>query len=278
MNSHIKSYMAQSSLSPIDYTWMDLSNYHVSTEEWKNVLKIYGSFNETPNKDHPLPFERMAVITESPLTFHLTKNPSAIDSVTENVDGSLTLVTIVRDRNVIIYKLHVYIGPTDETPAVIGTVIDDFRNGDHKKVKGMTFQYEKKFRTMMNAYSFSDDLMNSIFTKHYLATVHKLYALTIKPDPIVTVCRPYGNVALNAKRRKKGKTQFWEWKTIEIKQTRTLPSAPQGGTHASPKPHERMGHWRAYKSGKRIFIKPHIVNKHKIPEEGYIFHDYTTRH
>ena len=273
--------MAQSNLSPVDYTWMDLTNYHVSGDAWMAVVEELGGLNTTPIKDHPLPFESLAILTESPLAFNLNKNSTNIESITRNTDGSaISLVTIVREKNVINYVLHFYIGKDDDAPpAVVGKVTDDVIDNDPKKRKSMTFVLNKKFDRLLKAHGFDPyNSANAIFGDHCLSVMRKLYTLTVKPDPAIPVGRPYGDIAKNAKRRKKGKTQFWEWKTIELKSTRTLPSAPLGGTHASPKPHERMGHWRAYKSGKRIFVKPHIVNKHKIPEEGYIFHDYTTRH
>lgn len=34
-----------------------------------------------------------------------------------------------------------------------------------------------------------------------------------------------------------------------------------GGTHASPEEHQRRGHWRTYKSGKRTFVNETTVNK-----------------
>lgn len=38
-------------------------------------------------------------------------------------------------------------------------------------------------------------------------------------------------------------------------------STPQGGTHASPREHEREAHWRTYPSGKRVRVRSTIVNK-----------------
>ena len=35
------------------------------------------------------------------------------------------------------------------------------------------------------------------------------------------------------------------------------------GTHASPCEHARSGYWRVYKSGKRVWVKPTVVNKGK---------------
>ena len=277
MNEDIKFYMSQSNLSPVDYTWMDLSEYHVTEEIWDKALDVIGKLNFKDIKEHPLPFERTAVVTESPISIFLTKDGKAIERISTNTDKSKSLITIVREGDLLTYTLHFYMGKSN-TPAVVGVITDRpvYENGIQKKE--MHFKYENQFKHLLASNRIEDDVAHKIFAVHCIETLRKLYSLTVKPDPIALICRPYGDIALNAKRRKKGKTQFWEWKTIEIKSTRILPSAPQGGTHASPKPHERMGHWRAYKSGKRIFIKPHIVNKHKIPEEGYIFHDYTTKH
>ncbi len=45
-----------------------------------------------------------------------------------------------------------------------------------------------------------------------------------------------------------------------------------GGTHASPIEHERRGHWRTYKSGKRTFVESTTINKGKggKVDKGYI--------
>jgi len=140
--------------------------------------------------------------------------------------------------------------------------------------KAMTFSFEKKYKEIATQYGLNEDSLMKAHGDHLSAIIRKLVSLSVKPNPVVPVCRPYGDEAKNAKRRRKGKTQFWEWKTIELKSAAVLPSAPLGGTHASPKPHERMGHWRQYKSGKKVFIKAHIVNKHKIETDGFVFHDY----
>lgn len=76
----------------------------------------------------------------------------------------------------------------------------------------------------------------------------------------------------NAKRIRKGKRPLFEWTTVNIRAAE--PSESLGGTHASPKPHDRRGHQRRYKSGKVVYIRPMTINKHKIPSEGFIHHDY----
>lgn len=81
---------------------------------------------------------------------------------------------------------------------------------------------------------------------------------------------PNGDRAKNAKRIAKGKKPMYEWRTVEIK-----PPAPKstslGGTHASPRQHDRRGHWRQYKSGKRVWVRNAKVGK---ASNGTVFHDY----
>ena len=45
----------------------------------------------------------------------------------------------------------------------------------------------------------------------------------------------------------------------------------QGGTHASPRLHDRRGHWRNTRSGKRVWVKQCKVGD---PSKGSVFHDY----
>lgn len=264
MNDNIKYYLSHADISPVEYTWMDLSGYHVSEDDWREVLKVVGSLNRMPIKDHPLPFERTALVVDAPLFFRANQ-------------GAMTLVTVVRENGTIVYTLHMYIGDSKQ-PAVVGVLSDDSPDlpklEREKSKKAMQFTFDKKFRKQIAEIGYTEKDVIDVCGLHYMETSHKLYALTVKPNPLIPIGRPVGDVAKNAKRKRKGKSQFWEWKTIEIKSTVTLPSAPLGGTHASPKPHERMGHWRQYKSGKKVFIKAHIVNKHKIETDGFVFHDY----
>lgn len=84
------------------------------------------------------------------------------------------------------------------------------------------------------------------------------------------------NKAVNDKRTRKGKRPLYEWKTVSIKPS-VHSNVDRGGTHASPKPHERRGHMRTYKSGKQVFVKAMTINKHKIGTDGFVFHDYTMK-
>jgi hypothetical protein len=77
--------------------------------------------------------------------------------------------------------------------------------------------------------------------------------------------------ANHIKRLRQGKTPMFDWRTVVIE-----PSKPkhehQGGTHASPRLHDRRGHWRHIKkSDKRIWVKDCKVGD---PSKGVVFHDY----
>lgn len=79
------------------------------------------------------------------------------------------------------------------------------------------------------------------------------------------------NTLLNRIRKATGKPAIsFDWTTVEIgpKQEK---AEPQGGTHASPRLHDRRGHWRKHPSGKQVWVKPCKVGDSTL---GVVFHDY----
>lgn len=79
-------------------------------------------------------------------------------------------------------------------------------------------------------------------------------------------------IAVNAKRLRKGKKPLVEFRMIVIDGKKpALPTAPHG-THASPRQHWRRGHWRTMKkSGKKVWVDPMLVGDE---ENGKIIKDY----
>jgi hypothetical protein len=77
----------------------------------------------------------------------------------------------------------------------------------------------------------------------------------------------------NPSRIKRGKKPLFEWTTVVI-QPRAPKAEPKGGTHASPRQHDRRGHWVTSPRGKRFWRKPSRVGKAR---DGIIFHDYAVR-
>ena len=74
----------------------------------------------------------------------------------------------------------------------------------------------------------------------------------------------------NRRKMAAGKMPTFDWKTVFIEPAQPR-SEHQGGTHASPRLHDRRGHVRRYKTGKCIWVKPHKVGD---ATKGAVFHDY----
>ena len=76
---------------------------------------------------------------------------------------------------------------------------------------------------------------------------------------------------INSKRRAKGKPPaLFDWHTVVIAPP-PEPGPPKGGTHASPRLHDRRGHWRKHPSGKQVWVKACKVGD---AAKGVIFKDY----
>lgn len=74
----------------------------------------------------------------------------------------------------------------------------------------------------------------------------------------------------NKRKIAQGKMPAYDWTTVVIQATATK-AEHKGGTHASPRQHDRRGHLRRLRSGKNVWVKPHKVGD---PNIGIIFHDY----
>lgn len=77
----------------------------------------------------------------------------------------------------------------------------------------------------------------------------------------------------NRRKIAQGKVPSYEWRTVVIE-----PSVPRqqgkGGSHASPRQHDRRGHLRRLKSGKNVWVKACKVGD---AAKGVVFHDYQIR-
>lgn len=76
---------------------------------------------------------------------------------------------------------------------------------------------------------------------------------------------------INTVRAKKCKGPLkFTWHTVTIG-PRPERKDGKGGTHASPRLHDRRGHWRTYASGKKGWVKECKVGS---PSKGIVFKDY----
>lgn len=69
----------------------------------------------------------------------------------------------------------------------------------------------------------------------------------------------------------KRKVPPWEYHEVELSSLPGYIYIPKGGTHASPRWHMRRGHWRNYKSGKRVWVEQMEVGD---KSKGVIVKDY----
>ena len=81
---------------------------------------------------------------------------------------------------------------------------------------------------------------------------------------------PAGTPAMNRKRVAKGKRPLFVWHTVTIGQ-KPEPQDSKGGTPASPRLHDRRGHWRTTASGKRVWVRDCKVGD---ASKGVVFKDY----
>lgn len=67
-----------------------------------------------------------------------------------------------------------------------------------------------------------------------------------------------------------GKAPIYDWKTVVIEPVQAA-RPPQGGTHASPRLHDRRGHLRRLRSGKNVWVRACTVGD---ASKGAVFKDY----
>jgi hypothetical protein len=257
MSPIVAEYVSLLPVSPVSHVWFDVteqSGFRFIFSEWtsKNPLE---SLNKNIS-DLPMPFDRIGLIIT-------IKSP-------ENNSHSIPYPVLVD------------------------------RNGPELTIKGFMIRLAEPAFTIIFKENFNyEDSFTVRFHPKYLK------AINVDPKDVSKLDEEYANTAElvmtrifllcygipaqgckiigaklrdhhhNAKRRAKGKRQFFEWTTVEIDlEPRRKEVAPQGGTHASPKPHDRRGHQRRLRSGKVVYVRSCTINKHKIKEEGFIHHDY----
>lgn len=78
------------------------------------------------------------------------------------------------------------------------------------------------------------------------------------------------NTFTNRRKIQQGKAPTYDWKTVYIEPAKPR-SDSKGGTHASPRLHDRRGHLRRLTTGKNVWVKACKVGD---ASKGAIFHDY----
>lgn len=74
----------------------------------------------------------------------------------------------------------------------------------------------------------------------------------------------------NRRKIAQGKAPTYDWRTVVIEPVQAK-REHQGGTHASPRLHDRRGHLRRLRSGKNVWVRACKVGD---ANKGAVFHDY----
>jgi len=75
----------------------------------------------------------------------------------------------------------------------------------------------------------------------------------------------------NRRKMAAGKPPLYDWHTVVIEPVRPTARTSNGGTHASPRFHDRRGHIRRLQSGRQVWVRPCKVGD---PTKGAVFKDY----
>ena len=251
MNPVIAQLASASPFSPVDYVWFDFTDYQ-KHRDFLNDHLAGKSLNEFVKdgliENLPMPFDRMACA----LPVKIQKSD----------DLKIMVVTASR-------VVH-----ADQPSELL------FCTWGSDKEPNTKLQYQNnifgKFSLDISEelnQKFKEENRDPIEVHKTLASlIIWMIIATTQPFSINRTAYKCTANPKNPSRAKRGKRPLFEWETVVIKPHE--PRVSLGGTHASPKPHDRRGHQRRYKSGKVVYVRPHTINKHKIPTEGFIHHDY----
>jgi hypothetical protein len=113
-----------------------------------------------------------------------------------------------------------------------------------------------------------NEQMEEDVAKAILGLLSKWYESLSRPCELHTLTLP--QTFTNRRKIAMGKTPTYDWHTVTIgpKQSK---SESQGGSHASPRLHDRRGHLRRLRNGKNVWVLPCKVGNAAL---GTVFHDY----
>lgn len=242
--------------SPIKHVWFDLSDEESLKSKMSGWLKGRSFSQVIPNdvaKDIPMPFDSIALIV-----------PIGLRRYSGDIEPRKMVITFERNVDLLrmCFWLDKYAAPVVDV-SITERLIDKPKHMEVNPnfVKNAKLAGSDATEKVMMLLQYNLPIFGAIC---YSPTEHAFALEGYK-------CTPNPS---NANRIKRGKRPLFEWETVLIKPVVRESKQSLGGSHASPKPHDRRGHERRYKNGKIVYIKPCTINKHKIKEEGFIHHDY----
>ena len=276
MNEDIANIAKQCKFDAAKYTWVKVEVadlYGLKVEDLKSLLVAHGDY-ATPlrTQDIKHPFENIALVID-------------ISSKEDGRDGHLVATYDCKDSLIQVITLWGYQGHRDHPDPRLLTVEFNAEKAKYLKVPEPSNKYNPLNRTKEDLCLISmlpslPEELKEYFVDQTIPMLNKAsHYMACLSEGLLTgnTLEYYRPTALgnNAKRIRKGKSPLYEWRTVTLERKRHgLPSAPKGGTHASPRLHQRRGHWSVSKLGKKYWRRETVVGN---PDNGMLFHDYTTK-
>jgi hypothetical protein len=260
MTPTVKFVASHAPFDSASYKWFDLTE--AVSHEFSQYMQLLTLGDHTyPHPDvtatsFPMPFERIAVVD---IFEPIQEVKDRLLKQGVRLKETTAVYTLERKNDELIYS--VWQRELASAPAVViiaaGSIWGDRKfSFPYELRKGFENRREERDLELSRYFFYMNRLLNVLYGSGEIkAHIPKATFTSIR-------------------QMAKGKPRAYNWSTVEIKPYRREPAPPQGGTHASPTPHERRGHVRRLKNGKVVTVRSSLVNKHKIPQQGITYHDY----
>jgi hypothetical protein len=275
MDAIIANTAKNCSFDAAHYTWlyvdMDVVRKH-TTQQLKERLLAHGNYAAPLHTENVLqPFDNMAVV----LRMGKIKGEEVFFPITVHASKGRMIEAVVRTTRKppydVLFTLH--FKPARDNPALL-EMAKTAPIVEYSPEKPLEQQALIRFATHV------PEGHRKSFVDYFIPSLRQaLCYIAAASDGLLAgesiVYHKPRSTANNAKRVRKGKAPMYEWVTVALERKPTeLPAAPKGGTHASPRLHQRRGHWVTSKLGKKFWRNQTVVGK---PENGMVFHDYTVK-
>lgn len=232
--------------SPIDATefqWFDI------TDSVNNYVRKVPDIRSVA--DCNMPFEKVAIVGQTGSV------KAMVTAIGKNFEEGVTVAGIVLKNGTSVEAVPPCVYKIQDGEIVFFTKEMLVYEAARRAGKDLPYPEEKQqSKTVVRCASFVAELLRTL--RHDLVTG---YAPIEKKGFIST------------KRKAKGKPPLYDWNTVVIEPPKPK-SDYRGGTHASPRHHERRGHFRRTPSGKQVWVRNHKVGN---PANGTVFHDYMVK-
>lgn len=252
MNPNVAKVLSFVPVSPVDCVWFDITDsqgFYDLYSDWRDETKEYEITEDI--EDMPLPFDDMGIVM-----------------TLDNQKGVPFPFVVSRKGNTLSVKTYM---PKFNTHVNEAIFTDKVKNSYRVEINP---EFRNKFKHVPDMFTAKayDELFRPVMTMLTLLS----YGIPNKGVEVIGYRTTPSSS--NEKRIRKGKQPLFDWKTIALSPSPVSSERVSlGGTHSSPRPHDRRGHQRRYKSGKVVYVKSTTINRHKIPTEGFIHHDYKVK-